>query len=155
MDISPQHAAAVIAACRIPALQARLALLQSADETRATLAFYGTAYPDPPGAAPGADPIVTLTLTATAGTLDAGLYQILLTTPLESQVTGADPALGSIPLWARMRTPAGDWWADLTVSVEGADGELQLVQTGTEGGQPVARLFNGAFARIASAVVQG
>ncbi len=159
MDISPQHEAAVIAACRLPALYARLALLAGdpAEPERAAIAFYGTAYPDPAGAAPGADPIVTLPLTWAAGTVDEVLFQILIVTPLEAQVTGADPDDGTIPQWARVTMPDGTWWADLTVSVEGEGGEIQLVQTGTEGDPavPVARLFNGAFARIASAVIQG
>lgn len=155
MDISPLHAAAVVAACRLPALQARLDLLASDDSTRAVLAFYATAYPDPPGSAAGGDPLVTLSFSARAGVVDADLYRILIDTPLEAQVTGADPDDGSIPLWARISGPAGDWWADLTVSVEGDGGEIQLVQTGVEGGSPVVRWYNGAFARVASAAVQG
>jgi hypothetical protein len=157
MDISTKHANAVIAACRIPALQARLALLANVgNPERSTIAFYGTAKPDP-GDPPGDDPIVTLTLTEAAGVIDTDLHQLQIATPLEAQVTGADPATGTIPVWARVSDAAGDWWADLSVSVEGGTGEIQLVQTGTEGDPPapVVRLFNGAFARLSSAVVQG
>ncbi|TVR65432.1 MAG: hypothetical protein EA420_03110 [Candidatus Competibacteraceae bacterium] len=157
MDISPKHENAVIAACRISALQARLDLLANVGAPeRSTLAFYGTTKPDP-GDPPGADPIVILTMTEGAGTIDAGLFQLLLATPIGGQVTGADPEEGTIPLWARITDPAGDWWADLTVSVEGGGGDIQLVATGLEGAPaaPVARLFNGAVAQIASAVVQG
>lgn len=80
-----------------------------------------------------------------------------IATPIEGQVAGADPATGSIPLWGRIYTPAGDWWEDATVSVEGGDGEVQLAATGTEGDPsvPVARLFSGAYARIASFVIAG
>jgi hypothetical protein len=158
MDISTKHANAVIAACRIPALNARLALIEqpAPGGLRSKIQFYGTEKPAP-GAPPGGDPIVTLTMTAAAGTVDAVLHQIQITTPLEAQVDGADPATGTIPLWARVTDSAGDWWADMTVTVEGGGGEIQLVQTGTEGDPPapVVRLFNGAFTRISSAVVQG
>lgn len=43
------------------------------------------------------------------------------------------------------------------MSVEGAGGEIQMVATGTEGdpAEPVVRLFNGAFARLSSAIFQG
>lgn len=49
----------------------------------------------------------------------------------------------------------GGWWADCTATVAGGSGEIQLAQTGEEGGQPVARYYNGAFARITSAIFQG
>ena len=54
-------------------------------------------------------------------------------------------------------TTAGDWWADATVSVEGGTDEVQSAATGTEGDPhvSVARLFNGAYARIASFVIAG
>lgn len=104
-----------------------------------------------------ADPIVALPLSAAAGAVDAGLFQIQLDVPVEAQITGADPAAGTIPLWARIADYTGAWWADATVSVVGDGGEIQLDQTGTEGSPavPVVRLFNGAFARLTSAVFQG
>ena len=156
MDISPAHEAAVIAACRVPALNARLALLASGGATRASIALYADPAPITPGDPPGAAPIVSMNMTAASGIVDDTNFQILLDTPIEAQVDGADVANGSVPTWARVNMPDGSWWADLTVTVEGAGGEIQLVQTGTDGGgQPEARLFNGAFARIASAVIQG
>lgn len=154
MDISAAHAIAVLQACRLPALTARLALLAGDAENRATLEFHAGTYPDPPGSGTPA-PLAVLTLSAGAGVIDEEEYQILIATPLESQVTGADPEDGSIPAWARIRRPNGDWWADLTVSVEGDGGEIELTQTGVEGGNPVVRWYNGAFARLASAVIQG
>ncbi|MCW8918976.1 MAG: hypothetical protein OQL08_09205 [Gammaproteobacteria bacterium] len=142
----------------MPALDASLALLAAAapEGPYAAISLYGTTRPvagDPPGAAP----VVTLPLTAAAGVVDAGLYQLQLATPIEAAVTGADPTLGTIPLWARITTPAGAWWADASVTVIDAGGEIQLDATGTEGDPavPVARLFNGAYARLTSAVFQG
>jgi hypothetical protein len=76
-------------------------------------------------------------------------------TPIEAQITGADPSTGTIPLWARITAPDGAWWGDLSVTVEGGGGEVQLVATGEDNGQPVARLYNGAFCRLESIVVQG
>lgn len=157
MDISTKHENAVIAACRLPALYARLTLLEQPDPgqpERSEIAFYGTTQPTP-GDPPSASPIVVMSMTAAAGTVDEALFQLLLDTPIEAQVDGADPNDGTIPLWARVSDIAGDWWADLTVTVEGEGGDIELVQTGTEGGNPVARLFNGAFARLATATVQG
>lgn len=159
MDISTKHENAVIAACRIPALEARLALLANPDPVspdRAWIEFYGTAKPTP-GDPPGGDPIVTLMMTEGAGTINEGLFQLVLDTPIEGQITGATPSTGTIPVWARVYDFEAAWWADLTVSVEGGGGEIQLAQTGTEGepAEPVARLFNGAFARIVTAIVQG
>lgn len=159
MDISTKHANAVIAACRIPALTARLALLQAdpQGQVRARIHFYGTPKADPPGSAPGDDPIVTLTLTAGAGIVNPDTFQMLIATPLETQVENADPTTGTIPVWARLEDPSGDWWADFTVSAEGGGGELQMVATGLEGDPPVpvVRWFNGAFARLQSGTVQG
>jgi len=156
MNVSTAHNDAVVAACRIPALNARLALLASADATRSTIAFFDNAQPADADTAEGATAIVTIELTQAAGTVDEGNFQILLDTPIEEQVNGADPVDGSVPTWARIYTPDGSSWADVTVTVEGDGGEIQLVQTGVDGGSnPEARLFNGAFARIASASIQG
>lgn len=159
MDISPAHQSAVEAATRVPALHARLALLQQADTGspgRGSVALFGGTRPAP-GEAPGSSPVVTMLMTATAGTIDEQLVQLALDAPLEGQNTGADPDTGTIPTWARIYTPAGAWWADVSVSVEGGGGEIQMVATGTEGNPatPVVRLFNGAFARLTSAIFQG
>jgi len=108
-------------------------------------------------------PVVAIDLTAGAGVVvdetdeDVRSVRIEIDAPIEGQVTGADPATGSIPLWARFYRPNGDWWADVSCSVEGGDGELQLAATGTEGEPPVsvARLFQGAYARLSSVVIAG
>ena len=159
MDISPAHEAAVLDAIRIPALEARLALLVQTDtesSARASIAMFGTARPDP-GDPPGDNPIVTINLSATAGTINEASFQLVLVTPIEGQVIGADPDTGSIPQWARIFGPGGDWWADASVTVAGEGGEIQMTPTGQEGdpAQDVIRLFNGAFARLTSAVFQG
>ncbi|XZG69234.1 hypothetical protein ACTSKR_11280 [Chitinibacteraceae bacterium HSL-7] len=154
MDLSVEHMTARQTAVRVPALQASLNLLVGDDINRATVALYASTRPAA-GEAPGAAPVVTIALTAPAGVIDEPSFQLRLDVPLESQVTGADTATGSIPLWARISGPAGAWWSDASVSAEGGGGEIQLVATGTELGQPVARLYNGAFARLASAVLQG
>lgn len=158
MDISTAHENARITACRISALEASLALL-AADpegEDRSHIHLYGTTRPAP-GGDPGGTPIVSIPMTAAAGVVDTDLYQLQVATPIEAQITGADASTGTIPLWARITTPSGDWWADLSVSVEGGGGEVQLVATGEEGDPavPVARLYNGAFARLESIIVQG
>lgn len=157
MDISTKHADAVTEACRVPGLHARLALLVQplpGEPERSVIELYGTSKPTP-GDPPGGSPVVSIPLTAAAGTVDEPQIQLALATPIEAQVTGADATTGTIPTWARVLDVDGDWWADLTVSVEGGGGEIELAQTGTESAQPVARLFNGAIARITSAIIQG
>lgn len=157
MDISPAHEAAVLEAIRIPALHARLALLVQADPestARASVAMYGTARP-PAGDPPGAAPIVAINLAASAGTINEENHQLVLVTPIEGQVIGADPDTGSIPQWARIFGPGGDWWADASVSVTGEGGEIQMTPSGQENGENVIRLFNGAFARLTTAIFQG
>lgn len=164
MDQSPAHTLAVAEAVRAPALQARLDMLaQGAEATPARVELFATEQPATPGDAAGADPVVSINFSATAGTVidevveGVRAVRLEIATPIEGQVTGADPSTGSIPLWGRIYTPAGDWWADVTASVEGGDGEVQLAATGTEGDPPesVARLFNGAFARLSSFVIAG
>src|SRR5690554_21573 len=157
MDISPAHEAARIEASRLPALHASLALLQQTDPeavTRATIEIYGTTRP-PAGDPPGGSPIVTLEMTAAAGTINDELIELTLTTPLDALITGADDSTGTIPTWARINTPDGSWWSDVSVTVEGEGGELEMPQTGTENGSPVARLFNGATALLSSAIFRG
>ena len=125
MDISTTHQNAVTEACRLPALNARLALIAQPDAQaaeRTQIAFYATAYPSPPGSAPGAAPIVTIPMTDTAGVVDDTNKQIVIDTPIEAQVDGADPTNGSVPVWARITTFDGNWWADVTVTAEGGGG---------------------------------
>lgn len=163
MDQSPAHTAAVAAAVRAPALAARLAMLaQGAALTPARIDLYATTRPVP-GESAGADALVSINFTARAGVVTDVMVETVrsvnleIDTPIEGQVMGADPATGSIPLWARILSPTGDWWADVSVSVEGGDGEVQLTATGQEGDPPVpvARLFSGAFARLSSFVIAG
>lgn len=157
MDISPEHEAARIEASRLPALHASLALLQQTDPeaaTRATIDIYGTTRP-PAGNPPGGTPIVTLEMAAVAGTVNGSLLELRLVTPLDAIITGADENTGTIPTWARVKTPDGNWWSDVSVTVEGEGGQLQMPQTGTENGSPVVRLFNGATVLLSSAVFRG
>lgn len=147
MDISTAHAAAVLQACRLPALYARLALLVGDSTNRSTIEFHGGDYPSPPGSGTPT-PLVTLSLTAAAGTVEDANYRIVLAGPLEAQVAGADAGTGTVPTWARVGDPAGAWWGDLTVSVEGGGGEIEMPKTAVEGGVDVVRWFNGAFVRL-------
>jgi hypothetical protein len=158
VDISTTHNDARIAVCREPSIIASLALLVQGTPGGggSTIALYGTSKPAP-GADPGAPPVVAFEMTEPAGTVDTQNLQIVIDTPLEGQVTGADPALGTIPIWGRITTHDATWWADVTVTVYGDGGEIQLSQTGTEGSPavPVARLYNGAFARLTEIIFQG
>lgn len=130
------------------------------DLSPAQIEIYDGTQPTPGDPAPN-PVIVTVACTPELGTITDGwrdaarVVTLVVTTPLEGQITGADEATGTIPTWARLVDPTGTWAADLTVTVDGAGGELQLAQTGEEGGQPVARLFNGAFARISSFRIEG
>jgi hypothetical protein len=156
MDISPQHAAFVHEACQIPALYARLELLAQPDlmaPERSQIAFYASAKPVP-GEPPGIDPIVTLNLTRAAGSVNEGAKQLVLNTPVEAQITGADPA-GSIPLWARITTWNGLWWGDATVTHDGGGGDIEVLRTGLEDGQPVVRWYQGAYVRLAAFTISG
>ncbi len=157
MDISPAHEAARTEAARLPALYASLDLLVQTDPgqtERAVIELYGTTRPAP-GAAAGGSPVVTLEMTASAGTIDDTLIELSLDTPISAQITGADPSTGTIPTWARIKDVTGAWWADVSVTVEGGGGEIEMPQTGTENGDPVARLFNGATALLSSAIFRG
>lgn len=145
MDISTKHENAVIAACRIPALQARLALLD-ANSVNAQIDFYPAGAWSTPGDTPSESVVASIPLAATAGTVDTDLFRIQLTVPIEAQVDGADPVNGTEVALARVLDGDGDWWADLTVSDEAGSGEIKLIET---------LLLNGEYARLASAVVQG
>jgi hypothetical protein len=143
VDRSTKHSDARVAAQRIPALNASLALLV-ADTTAATLALYGTERPTP-GDPPGADAVVTFILDPAAGTVDTDLYQIHLTVPIEAQISNAE-AGGTDVLWGRITDGAGDWWGDVSISDEAGSGEIKLQST---------TLFNGAFSRITGAIFHG
>jgi hypothetical protein len=157
MHISPQHAAAVYEACRLPTLYARLELLAQPLLTapeRSTVAFYAT-DPPAPGTPPGGDPIVTLNLTRTAGVVLEPAIELRLGAPIEAQITGAVDGVGSIPKWARVTTWSGIWWADLSVTANEGGGDIEIVRTGIEDGLPVVRWYNGAFVRLTEIVLQG
>jgi hypothetical protein len=139
MDLSTTHDNARTATCRIPALQASLALLVE-DTQRAEIAIYGGARPDP-GAAPGSGPLVAIPLASAPGTIEAPTFRIVLTVPIEAQVSTDGTAT-----WARITDGSGAWWADVSVSDNAGAGEIKL--------QPAA-LYSGAFCRLTSAVFQG
>lgn len=146
MDISTLHAAARLQACRIPALSASLSLLASADASRATIEFHAAPRPGP-GEPAGDDPLAIGQLTGRAGIIDPVGYALVLDAPIEAQVVNADPATGTPTAWARVKTPAGAWWADLSVSsTADGTGEILIEQT---------LLLNGAFVRVTAGTVQG
>lgn len=157
ITLSPEHATARADAARLPALYATLARLEgipeegSNPEQVSTLTLYDTA--DPTDA--NANVLAEMPLALAAGSVDEDSQTLTLLTPLESQVSGADPLNGSRPLSARITGPTGTWEMDLTVSATDQGGDIQLPETGEEDGTPVARLFNGATASIDQAVIQG
>lgn len=142
--ISAAHKAAVAEAIRIPALEARLAMLASTDATRATIEYFGGTQPTE-GGSTAPTPIVTHELTARVGVIDNALKRIVFDVPVETLITGADVA-GTTCTWARIKTPAGDWWADLPVTDEAGAGPIKLENT---------LLENGAFLRMTEALLQG
>jgi hypothetical protein len=145
MDLSTEHETARYDACRLPALNASLSLL--AQDTQASkIELYSDPVPTAPGDAPTGDLVVTLTMTATAGTVDNALFQIQLDVPIEAQITGADPTTGTTVTWARVYGGDGTWWGDATVSDEAGAGEIKLQTT---------LLYNGAYCRLTSAIFQG
>ena len=145
MDISTKHSDARVAACRIPALEASLALLELENPDPAHIDIYSDPVPSP-GATPTGDLLVSIPLPSSAGTVDTDLFQIQLTAPFEAQITGANPSTGTAATWARMIDGDGDWFADCSVSDEAGSGEIKL-QTTT--------LYNGAYCRITSGIFQG
>jgi len=145
MAMSLTHIAAREAACRIPALNASRTLLNQ-NTHLSKIEIRSGAMPDTPEDTATGDLLVTLTLGATPGTVNEGLFQIQLTTPIEAQITGADPADGTTATWARIYDGMGGVFYDATVSDEAGSGEIKL-QT--------VLLYNGAYARLTSAVFQG
>ena len=145
MDKSTAHENARIAAAKDPANAASLALLAATGAPFAALALYGGQRPDP-GAAPSGALLVSIPMTARAGVTDNVNHQIVIDTPIEAQITGADEQSGTAATWARIFTPSGGWWADLSVSATGGSGEIKMANT---------TLYNGAYARVIDAVLQG
>ncbi|HOX59640.1 MAG TPA: hypothetical protein PLC99_22390 [Verrucomicrobiota bacterium] len=145
MDISTKHDNARLAAGRIPALNASLTLLEVADPVVAHIEFYSAPRPAP-GATPTGDLVVSVNVAATAGHVDTDLFQVHLTVPIEGQITGADAEDGSTVTWARIIDGEGDWFADVSVSDEAGSGEIKLQTT---------LLYNGAYCRLTSVILQG
>ncbi len=147
MDISPTHQAAREAACRLPALNASLGLLDANNPDPAHLDLYPAPRPDP-GETPAEALVVSIPVSATAGTVDEGAFEINMTAPIEGLVTGADPATGTTVTWGRWIDGNGDWFADVSVSDSEPEstGEVKL--------QSVL-LLNGAYARLTSATFAG
>lgn len=139
MDLSTAHTAARAAAARLPALQASFDLLDSGTAAP-YVEIYGTTRPAPGGAS-GGTPLVSVTMSNPPGTVDAELFRIVLTVPIEGQIAVAGDAV-----WARIYDGAGEWWADASVSDEAGSGEIKL---------QVVTLAVGAFVRITSAILQG
>lgn len=145
MAMSETHLDARLAACRIPALNTSNAMLNQDTEFSKIEIRSGVQPAAPEDTATG-DLVVTITLGATPGTVDTDLFQIQLTVPIESQITGADPATGTTVTWARIFDGTGAVWYDASVSDEAGPGEIKLQTT---------LLYNGAFCRLTSAVFQG
>jgi len=148
----------VLAAIAIPALAARLALLAGTAEERATIRIYGTERPAP-GEDPGGAHLVEIPFSERAGVLDEEAIEIVIDTPMEGQITGADPATGTVPLWGRVWGPGPEpeWWGDVSAGVVGSETEVQMAATTEEGEppEPTARMYQGAFSRIMSFVIDG
>lgn len=133
MNLSAAHQAARVAAARLPALGASFALLDSgAGQARIDIL--------------DADDVVlaSVPIANGVGSIDEPGYRIVLTVPIEGQITTA-----GTPTHAAVYTNTGALWADgLTVSDDAPEstGDIKLAST---------TLHAGAFVRIASAVFQG
>ena len=147
--IPAAHTAAVQQACRIPALNARLALLTT-PATPPTIEFYADPIPNPWDSGvpddPAPTPIVTIPMAGAVGTVDEALFQIQFVVPVEGQVTGADPATGTTVTWAAIYDGDGEVWGYGTVGDLLGDGDFKLQET---------LLLQGSFARLTSMVVEG
>ncbi len=151
--LSNDHAEERLQACRLPAMQATLDRLTGAGEVVSTIVLYDNETPT----APAAVALVSIPLTAAVGTINVyntdpqnPTITLVVTAPREALVTGADPSTGTGPLGATVFDPAGVRVMDLTVSLTGAGGEVQMEPNVEEGGLPVVRLFNGSLARLTS-----
>lgn len=133
MNLSPAHAAARAAAARLPALQASLALLDSGAGT-ASIVIYS-------GVSPAGDLLATIPLADGVGHIDESAFKIILTAPMEGQVTTSGTAA-----WARIVDNMGVWWADVSLSDADGSGEIKLESLA---------LTPGVFVRLTSAAFQG
>ena len=144
VDLSAEHIEERRNAARNPANQTTLSVLSGG-----SVSLYEVADPLETD-----HPIVTIQLKDPPATLDETNYRIVLNTPLLERVENASEN-GSAPVMARFTRSNGGKIMDVTVSVEGAGGEIQMEQTEEENGQPVARLRNGEWARIIGFTFQG
>jgi hypothetical protein len=132
-------------AARIPVLNARLARLNQ-DTDLSKIEIRSGVMPATPEDTATGDLLVTITLSAAPGTVDEELFQIQLITPIEAQITGADPTNGTTATWARIYNGVGGVFYDGSVSDEAGAGDIKLQTT---------LLYNGAYCRLTSAVFQG
>ncbi len=131
MQLTTKHHDARIAAARLPALQASLALLNLSSKA-GQIALYDSSN----------TLLVSVPLDATTpGTIDNGLITLTLTTPLEAQAITDGTAD-----YALITDGVNDDWAQATVSTTGGAGEIQL---------PSLAITAGSIVRITSAVLQG
>ena len=131
MTPSPAHAAAVLAAIRLPALVARRDLLEAGSGDIAI-----DLHPD---GEPGT-PLASILQSAPTVLDESGLR-----VEFEADIQGLIVANG-VATWARIRNRSGAHWADCTVSDADGDGDIKLVTTS---------LGIGAFVRLHSAVING
>lgn len=130
MTPSPAHAAAVLAALRLPALIARQALLE-AGAGNITIDLYPES-----GAA-----VLASIIQADPTALDPDGLRIVFTPGIEGIIVA-----GGVATWGRIHARTGAAWADVTVSDVDGEGDIKLTSTS---------LGVGAFARLTSAVIQG
>lgn len=82
------------------------------------LQFYAGSQPSP-GGAPTGTLQVQMILPKPCGAVDG--YTLTISTPIEALRVGSDPIQ-----WARLFTGTGTWLMDLTVSVIGGGGHIEL-----------------------------
>lgn len=131
MNLSQAHLAARDAAARLPALQASFDLLDNgAGQARIDILAALDVV------------LVSIPIADGVGTVDADLYQIALTVPIEAQIDVDGDADHAV-----IYDNTGAVWADgVTVSDALGDGEIKLASTALQAG---------AFCRLTSAIFQG
>lgn len=131
MTPSPDHDAAVIEALRLPAITARRALLETGPGD-ISIELYPEGAPVSP---------LAVIIQDSPTTLDTDGLRIEFAEGIEGLIVA-----NGVTSWCRIRSRAGAWWADGTVSDEAGDGDIKLTSTS---------LGVGAFVRLSSAVIQG
>lgn len=133
MELSSAHLAARAAAARLPALQASFDLLDAGAGQASIEILDATSTV-----------LVAIPIADGVGTIDAQAYQIVLSVPIEAQISAA-----GTPASARVKDNTGAVWADgITVSDDAPEstGEIKLASMSLQAG---------AFCRLTSAVFQG